>query len=534
MSAGLAMYYGVGIAATGIAAVLAFIVALRRGWSVPRGVLIGMVIVVPPILLTQQLLKHASLHMYADFSHWLQLLHAIATTGKPFVFSHELLAPGTLNYLSVHFVPLIYLFALPFKLFPYPQALIVLNVAIMSSAAILLYLIARHRTGDQRFALFTAALLLWYPTFQYTTLYEFEMLRFSIPVLFWMLYAWERQRIGWYYVLVILATLVREEVGLTVGMFGAYLFLCERRRLHGSATCMIGFGSFLLITQWVMPLLRVGEFTHIAAAGSFAQFGSTPVSIAFGILEHPVTALWEIMRPIKLANVGMLAIPLLGIPLLAPATLLSMVPTVAIGLLSDSTVHSSYLLYYVSPAVPFLFFAFVRAWPRVLGFASRLATSGMSVGDRDTAKPLVLCVVVGLFVGHVFFGGSPFATQFWSERFRPAPFRTQAFHWSVYRVTDHHRSVDRLIASIPDAAIVTAQQFLFPRLTHVRATMDFSSTNSRDGAYRSTYLLYDRTNNSLHPDSPAFVSDAEFRDTILDGDWERITADDGYELYARR
>ncbi|MDO8599646.1 MAG: DUF2079 domain-containing protein, partial [bacterium] len=311
MNAGFVIYYAVGIAASLIAAVLVFELALRRGWKVPRWLLVALIVFVPIFLFTAQLLKYASLHMYADFSHWLQLLHSIAATGKPYVLSHEFIMPGTLNYFSVHFVPLIYLFAIPFTLFPFPQTLIVMNVVLMSSAAIPLYLLARHRIGDRHFALFMAALLLWYPTFQYATLYEFEMLRFSIPMLLWMLYAWERQRMGWYYACMVLATLVREEVGLTVGMFGVYVFLFEHRRAHGAATGVIGFGAFLLITQALMPMLRIGEYVHVAAAGSFAQFGQTPLGIIQGALAHPLFVLREVLDPVKLASLGMLFVPVL-------------------------------------------------------------------------------------------------------------------------------------------------------------------------------------------------------------------------------
>jgi uncharacterized membrane protein len=258
MSAGLVLFYIVGIAATFVTAVFVYFLAFRRVWMVPRWLLVSAIAVVPPLLFTQQAFKYASLHMYADVSYLLQFLLNIATTGAPVTLTHEFVIPGTLNFLSAHFAPLAYVIAIPFAFLPYPQTLLAFNVFVMCSAAIPLYKIAQHRTGDRRFALLTAALFLWYPTFQYTTLYEFDMLRLSVPVLFWMLYTWERQWIRWYHALVFLAVLVREEVGLTVAMFGAYLILFERRRWHGAATLLIGFGAFVVITQAIIPMLRSG------------------------------------------------------------------------------------------------------------------------------------------------------------------------------------------------------------------------------------------------------------------------------------
>ncbi len=539
MNADFVIYYAVGIAATFVAAMFAYTIALRCGWNVPRRLLIVMIAFVPIFLLTAQLLKYASLHMYADVSHWLQLLHSIATTGKPYAFSHELLTPGTLNYLSVHFVPLIYLFALPFKLLPYPQTLLVLNVLVMSSAVIPLFLLARLHCARQNvsgvahhFALVMAALLLWYPTFQYTTIYEFEMLRFSIPVLLWMLYAWERQWIGWYYVLVILATIVREEVGLTVGMFGVYLFLLQRRRAHGAVTTLLGFATFAVITQVVMPALRgPGAEAHIAQ-GFFSTFGATPIEVIFGILQHPLRALAFAADTVKFANLAMLFLPILFLPLLAPAALTPALATFAIGLVSSSTsyTHTSYLLYYVAPAIPFLFWAFVCSWPCVTAWLAAHARADHARNAR--AASVAACA--GVLVAGLFFGPSPLALQFWSDRFRPAPFRTQSFHWSAYRVTGRVRAADDLIAIIPRDAIVSTQQFLMPRLFRVRGVLPFPQLESRNHRYRANYVLLDRMNNGLRPESPAYTVEAD-QEIVREEqqDLELLRASNGYELYTR-
>lgn len=532
MSTWLVIYYAIGIAASIVAAISAYIMTLRRGWAVPQRVLIGMIAVVPPLLLAQQLLKFASLHMYTDISHWLQILNGMITTGTPHVLSHAFLVPGTSNYFSVHFVPLLYLFALPFKLLPYPQTLLILNIVIMSSAAIPLYLLARHRTGDRRFALLMAALLLWYPTFQYMTLYEFEMLRFSIPILLWMLYAWERRRIGWYYALVLLATLVREEVGLTVGMFGVFLMLVRREWRHGFATAVLGFGAFGLITGALMPAFRSDAYEHVAL-GAFGTFGRTPADVAIGVFAHPFRALAVLLDPVKLANIGMLFLPLLFLPLLAPLTLIPVLPTLGIGLLSAVMTHSSYMLYYVAPAVPFMFLAGITAWPQVTAWLARRAEGryGAGAGAR-AASSAMGAVVAGVIAVTIFFGPSPFALQFWSDRFRPAPFRTQSFHRSAYWSDVSHRDLQEILALIPEDAIVSTQQFLMPMLFRQRGLMVYPQLTSVDGTYRADYVLLDRTNNGLRVESPAFVVEERMDGIRNDVErWSLIARREPYVLY---
>ncbi len=544
---GLIVYYSIGVVAVFFSAFLACWVSTRFNITLHRGILITLIFASGYIFFAQYL-KYKSLHMYVDFAHWLQLLQSIATKGWPEVLSQEFISPGTRNYFAAHFVPLIYLFAIPFKLFPYPATLIVLNVALMLSSAIPLYKLAVLRSGDRKFGLFIAALLLWYPTFQYITMYEFEMLRFSIPVLLWMLYFWERKKIGWYFLFVLLATLVREEVGLTVGMFGIYLLFVEKKKVYGFCTFLIGFAVFGIITQMVMPFFSTAsDFKHIAI-GSFAQFGGTPIEILKGIFMHPILFLETIFHSIKFANIGMLFLPLLFIPLLAPMALVSILANIGVGLVSDSLVHTSYMLYYIAPSVPFIFYALMKGWSNLIHVIARersdrgdLKPSGEIAASLTSFAPrndriegaLMYALLVAIIFSNIFFGPSPISVQFWFKDIRPAPFRTQAFHWSVYHVTEHHKKAEEFVRMIPDDAIVSAQQFLQPRLYQKRGMMIFPELQSKDKQWQAEYVFFDVTNNGLKSESPAYITKEEMAIVQESKQWERIAAEDGYELYKK-
>lgn len=518
MNTSLVVFYILGALATlGVSAL-----ALR--WSMRRNTVVSMTILYALIfgsayLFFAQYLKYASLHMYVDFAHWLQVLQGIVTKGWPEIVSHEIIRIGTLNYFSVHFVPLIYLLAIPFKLIPRPETIIVLNVALMLSAAIPLYKLAYRIQADKRFALFMCALLLWYPTFQYITMYEFEMLRFSIPVLLWMLYFWEKQSIKWYFLFVLAAILVREEVGLTVAMFGLYLVLFEKKRRIGAVTLIAGLVSFVVIFKELMPVFsNTSQFEHVGA-GIAPQFGNTLTGVILGILRHPFAFLGTVLHPIKLANVGMLFLPLLFLPLAAPAALLGMVANIGIGLLSSSFIHSSYMLYYISPSIPFIFYAFIKAWPKI---TARFGTHSAMVA-----------VLTGMIVANIFFGPSPISLQFWFKHIRPAPFKTQDFHYSAYVPNAHHSRLTPFIDLIPRHAIVSTQQFLAPRLFHTRGIMVFPQLKTKDGRYEAEYVLLDTTNNNLYSQSPAYITREEMAVVQSSQEWKLIVSEDGYELYKR-
>jgi uncharacterized membrane protein len=488
-----------------------------------------------------QYLKYLSLHFYVDFSHWMQALHNIVATGKPYCLNQDLIVLGTLNYLSVHFVPLLYVIAIPFKLWPYGETIIITNFLLMISSAIPLYKLSLHLSKDRLFALFMVVMLLWYPTFQYITLYEFEMLRFSIPIILWMLYFWEKRKIVPYFLCVLLAVLAREEVGLTIMMFGLYL-LVKRQLRVGLATAIIGLGSFVVITEIVMPALRTANTTEHVAMTAFRDFGDTFGKVVWNAVSHPALTLTKILTPIKLANLFMLFLPLLFVSLLAPTILISVLANFGVGLLSCFDTHTSYMLYYLSPSVPFIFYAFIKGWPKLIAALERLTCKWGHRPNADVNSAAMASVLFGLLTANIFFGPSPISLQFWSKNLRPAPFRTQNFHYSIYKVTDHHRKVEQFVKLIPDSAIVSAEQFLHPRLARKKAAMVFPQLESLDGKIKADYVFIDKNNPiktgaSAVPGSwdglrenPQHYYDPIEKDIV---NWKLIKADDGYFLYQR-
>jgi len=526
----LVLYYLIGSLAVFAAGVLVYWWSLRWTRPISWKVFFVASLIGATSLLVLPVLKFHALGMYVDFSHWLGVLMSIRETGLPLSLSHEFIRPGTLNYFSVHFTPLVYVIALPFALIPWPEMLLMVSVLFMISSAVPLFLLAKKLTGRLWIAWLCVPLLLWYPTFQYITLYEFEMLRFSIPILLWALYFFEAKKTAWFFLFVVLASLVREEVGLTVAALGVFLFIVERARWKGIATMVIGMGTFAVITSLVMPELRQGEYAYIAAP-FFSTFGDSPLHMLQTIVSRPIWVMMEMFQVTKVANIGMLFIPLLGLSFFSPTALIGMAANLGVGFVSIADVHTSYMLYYVSPSVPFVFYAVLRGWNKAHVWIR--ARMGKCATEEQGESALGTALIAGMFVSAIVFGPSPLSLQFWAKDVRPAPFRTQNFHISAYDVNDHHRAVATFIRMIPDDAVVSSPQFLHPHLYQKRAAMVFPDTVSKDGTVLADYVLLDLTNNSLRADSPAYVSMDEMRLVAQNDAWRLITKSEGYELYVR-
>ena len=123
---GLILFYTAGIISTVGISIISYVVFSRYRTKQFRKVLYFFIFLFCYVVFAQ-ILKYRSLHFYVDFSHWQQLLYSIVTTGKPWCLSQDFIVSGTLNYLSVHFVPFIYLLAPFFKLWPFGETVIILN-----------------------------------------------------------------------------------------------------------------------------------------------------------------------------------------------------------------------------------------------------------------------------------------------------------------------------------------------------------------------------------------------------------------------
>jgi uncharacterized membrane protein len=471
--------YLAGTIATLLAGSLALFLAAKGRLRPPSVLLCHAVVGSSVYLLLFQLLKYRAHKNYVDFAAWSEIVGNIARGHGAISSIQEGLVSGSANWFSVHFTPLIYVFGLAFAAIPTPVIVIVLQFAFLSATVPILYRYAKDSLGSPHQALVIASVFVLYPTYQYIHLYEFEMLRFSIPILLCAFAALERGTTGRYWLWIFLALLVREDVAVTTFCLGLYAmaFLPDRRRLGGATACL-SVVYFFVVVQVVMPMLRAGPATTHVAAYWFASFGTTPSEILVGILTRPWVVLAAISNPVKLANIFMYGLPVLFLPVLGWRVALIGVGNIGVNLLSDAMTHTSYFLYYLSPSVPFLFIALVKG-VAVLG----RWLEGSPLGCRVSGSGAVLGgVFAAALSASVLFGPSPISVQFWVGVYRLAPFRTQNFHFSQYVVHERDRLLGEIVAMVPKSASVSAEQHILPELYDRRALRIFPDLSAAEYA----------------------------------------------------
>ncbi|TVM03243.1 MAG: hypothetical protein CV087_06065 [Candidatus Brocadia sp. WS118] len=541
-----AQIYSAGIVATLLIAGLCFFFFLRRPFLInrARGVFVFSLVFYSVYILIFQVLKLYTFKYYSDFAVWLELVsriidgHGIIST----LHQTSLGFGDTRNYLALHFVPLIYIIALPLYVMKnYSIYLIVLQTVIMVSSIIPIYLFARDTFREKNAGYLFASSFLFFPTIQYINLYDFEFLRMSIPLLLFSFYFLYKRRYRIYYLFLMLALLVREEIGLTTFILGVYIFFIMKEKKHGIMTSGISLFYFLMVTKGLMPYFagNSSSLHYHVASGNFSYLGNSPSQILLYIISHPIAIVSNLLDKIKIANLLMYVVPLVFLPFFSPSVFFIATGNLLLNFLSASISHYSYILYYLSPSIPFFFLSAIQGAKNVSERYVPLLKGRHillnRLDDKRVAYALVSCIFIACVVSNIFFGPSPLSIQFWNKNYLLAPYKTHNFHYSQYLPTGHHGKAIQFFPLIPDDATVSAEHFFLPYLYKKKALMQFPIFEGAD------YVLIDKT----HPvkfgtigvdpiearKNPQQYYDMVEKDTK---NWELVKEEDGIFLFKKR
>ncbi len=132
--------------------------------------------------------------------------------------------------------------------------------------------------------------------------------------------------------------LCRADLGLAVAGLGVLLMVQGHRRrgaiaaVAGTAWC---FG-FLFLLQ---PHIGHNGVTQLAA---YASYGHTPLSVAWGMLAHPLDTLGNVFSRENFRLMVFLFAPVLFLPFLSPRYLLPVVPLQLLYLAGDVSTNTRY------------------------------------------------------------------------------------------------------------------------------------------------------------------------------------------------
>lgn len=216
-----------------------------------------------------------------------------------------------------------YPMALLTKVIPAEPALLIVQSAALAFAIIPLWRIARRlanlRVGATATVVFVYAV---YPTMHNLNLAGFHPETVALPGLLGAMYFGLSKRWWPFAVCCALVVLSRADLGLAVAGLGG-LLIVEKNRRPGTITLLAGLGWTLLCGALLQPRLGADSYAHVNA---FAEFGSTPHSVAWGMLTQPLTVLDKLTSEQNFNLLVVLLAPVLFLPVLAPRYLVPVMP----------------------------------------------------------------------------------------------------------------------------------------------------------------------------------------------------------------
>lgn len=274
-----------------------------------------------------------------DFGLFAQMFHSMRTTGLPIT---TLERDGALSHFAVHVSPIYYLLLPFYILVPTPATLQVLQAAVLASAVIPLYRIAKRHGLPPIMRAALCALLLLYPAYSGGTSYDIHENAFLTPLILWLFYALDRRSVPLTAIFALLTMMVKEDAPVYVAVISLWLLLrgilCKRSKWELTAGVLLLVSSVAYFLGATAYLANVGDGVMTYRYKNFIYDGSSSlVTVIKAVLLNPMKAVFECVDKEKLEFIGLTLLPLAGIPLLTRRyeRLILLIPYILVNLMSD-------------------------------------------------------------------------------------------------------------------------------------------------------------------------------------------------------
>lgn len=424
-----------------------------------------------------------------------------ALHGHLFRNSYELF-PAFGSHLGKHFSAIMFLLVPFFAVLPHCTTFFVLSAAGLGLGSLVLFLLARDSLGKYCALCFSISYLL-YPGISYQAWFPYYFMHFAPLFLLLSLYFFRRERLGLFSLSLLLACSTREEVSLTVLLFGLYA-LIERRSVSWILLpLLLGAGWFFLSMRVIIPALGPGTMWEF-----YVDTGGSLDGVLVSLFSSPASVLQRFLSPDYLKLLYLILMPLgVALPLLGPEIIFSL-PTLVILALSSRDQTRVIYGYYFLPLVPFVFAAAITAVRRL---SSRPGASSL---DMRTARNLI-CTFV-LFLSTAVFVRGPAVETLSHGLTRPFNARSGPGDSETLR---------RVVGMVPPTAPVFAPRYLMPNLAKRMRILP----NSPLGA---EYLIIDTGTEDAWTE--AVQSGALIEGLDADDSYEKLFDENGVKLYRRR
>ena len=254
--------------------------------------------------------------------------------GGPLFRSTPIYGPGNTTHFSRHATFIAFLVAPFYALAQRAETLLILQSVVCGAAAIPLFFLARLHLGATSACVLSLAYLLYAPLHG-AHLYDFHFLTL-VPFFVWAtVYALLTRRDALALVMVPLTLLVREDVSLGIGAFGAYLWLSGRRPRVGILLALLCAAYFVVMKFAIMPQEGGRSSFIFFYEGLLPSAGGDFEGVLQTLTTNPGFVLSTLLVKQKVLFALQIMVPLLLLPLRRPFGWLFVAPAFLLTLLTQ-------------------------------------------------------------------------------------------------------------------------------------------------------------------------------------------------------
>ena len=265
-------------------------------------------------------------------------------------------------FLGNHLQLILFLIAPIYAIFRSPVTLLLLQTVALGLSGYPIYLIAKEQL-PRRFSLILLFSYLFYPSLGYVNLFEFHPTAFATLFISLALYCIYKNKIGPFFMFVMLSLLCQENTSLVILAIGIYLLIIRKPFKWWFITIVIGGIWFWVAVYKLIPYFGKGTISFISIYG---HLGSSIGDVLKNILIHPIQVLGIILMKENLAYLMQIFGPVSFLPILSPVAFLGALPTLFQHLLSLRQKEHMIFYHYTAEIIPFIFFSSIFAVKKIL------------------------------------------------------------------------------------------------------------------------------------------------------------------------
>jgi len=362
--------------------------------------------------------------------------------GRIFMLSQD---GKMISRFSVHADLILILLSPLYFLWSNVQMLIFSESIFLAIGAIPVYLLSTKILKNKILSFAIVVLYLLNPGMQWTDIYDFHGVSLAIPFLLFSFYFTYTKKWKWYAIFIFLALITKEQISLSIALFGIFIAFVFKERRVGLLTFITGILWFLLMVFVVMPYFSP-EGKHWALSWyQFTDASGIPKSIPtlkvlldkFLFAPDAIEYYLNLLKPFAF-------LPLVGSPWLILA-----LPELAVNMLSSHGQMRSIVFHYDSGITPWFTIATIFG----LFYLQKLFQKIRYTKKYSQYFIYGITTLVLLFALRFNYHYSPLPT-------------TPSCWCFMYHPTKEDLEFEALLQKIPQDASITASPEIRPHTTH--------------------------------------------------------------------